>query len=199
MRDSKHTWLLGLVITVAVVLIPIIIVIPGKAPLQDDPRSHMPAALNHVDHTAIMKGPFDSGSAVTLACLSCHPDAADQVMHTSHWTWESDSVYSPDHDRMVALGKKNGINNFCISIEGNWPACTKCHVGYGWENEAYDFSEKQNVDCLVCHDQSGSYRKGKKGLPAEGVDLAVAAQSVGSPTRENCCVCQFDVGGGNAV
>ena len=199
MRDKKYSWLIGLIITVAVIIIPVIVIIPGKTPPRDDPRSHMPQPLTHVNHKALLPGPYKTGQEVTQACLSCHPEAADQVMHTTHWTWESDSVYSPDHDRMVTLGKKNAINNFCISIEGNWPACTACHVGYGWEDASYDFSVQENVDCLVCHDHSGSYKKTKKGLPKKDVDLAVAAQSVGSPTRENCGTCHFDGGGGNAV
>jgi len=199
MRDKKYTWLVGLVTTLAIIIIPVIIAIPGKTPPRDDPRSHLPIVLSHVDHQALLPGPYATGPEVTKACLVCHPDAADQVMHTTHWTWESDSIYSPEHDRKVTLGKKNGINNFCISIEGNWPACTACHAGYGWEDASFDFSQKENVDCLVCHDQSGSYQKSNKGLPAEGVDLAAAAQSVASPNRENCGTCHFDGGGGNAV
>jgi octaheme c-type cytochrome (tetrathionate reductase family) len=51
---------------------------------------------------------------------------------------------------------------------------------------------------LVCHAQSG-YGKGKYGNPAEGVDLAAAAQSVAAPTRQNCGQCHFNGGGGNGV
>jgi len=199
MRNNKYTWLIGLLITVVVIIIPVVIAIPGKTPPRDNPRSHLPQVLSHVDHKALMPGPYKTGQEVTQACLSCHPEAADQVMHTAHWTWESDSVYSPDHDRKVTLGKKNAINNFCISIESNWPACTACHAGYGWKDASFDFSKKENVDCLVCHDNTGSYKKSKQGLPAKGVDLAAAAQSVASPTRENCGGCHFDGGGGNAV
>jgi octaheme c-type cytochrome (tetrathionate reductase family) len=55
------------------------------------------------------------------------------------------------------------------------------------------------VDCLVCHDTSGLYAKGNSGEPLEGVDLLASAQSVGSPTRQNCGSCHFKGGGGNAV
>ncbi len=79
-------------------------------------------------------------------------------------------------DEPVAVGKKNAINNFCIGIQGNWASCTSCHAGYGWEDENFDFENTDNVDCLVCHDNSGTYRKGKAGIPAEGVDLLAAAQ-----------------------
>jgi octaheme c-type cytochrome (tetrathionate reductase family) len=73
-------------------------------------------------------------------------------------------------------------------------------VGYGWEeNAAYDFSNQSNVDCLVCHADTSSYSKGEYGNPAEGTDLAAAAQTVRSPTRDNCGKCHFDGGGGNGV
>src|SRR5690606_15198095 len=58
---------------------------------------------------------------------------------------------------------------------------------------------ENNVDCLVCHDQSGQYVKAASGLPADGVDLLAAAQSVSYPTRENCGGCHFNGGGGNGV
>mgnify|MGYP000666355391 CR=1 FL=1 len=35
---------------------------------------------------------------------------------------------------------KYSINNFCIGIQGNWPSCTACHAGYGWEDESFDFT-----------------------------------------------------------
>jgi octaheme c-type cytochrome (tetrathionate reductase family) len=99
----------------------------------------------------------------------------------------------------ITVGKKNAINNFCIGIRGNWASCTACHAGYGWEDADFDFENKTNIDCLVCHDNSGTYRKGKAGLPLDGVDLMAAAKSVAVPTRENCGGCHFRGGGGNAV
>ncbi len=57
----------------------------------------------------------------------------------------------------------------------------------------------ENVDCLACHADVGIYAKGKYGNPAEGVNLLTAAQSVRTPTRDNCGKCHFDGGGGNGV
>ena len=113
MRNYKHTWLLGTILSLAIIIIPILIALPRNAQPIDDPFSKLPKIAIHVDHSALMQGPFNTGQEVTQACLVCHPDASEQVMHTSHYTWESDSVYSPDHKRMVTLGKKNAINNFC--------------------------------------------------------------------------------------
>jgi hypothetical protein len=97
----------------------------------------------------------------------------------------------------VAHGKKNAINNFGIGIQGTALVYAR-HAGYGWKT-GFDFGNRANVDCLVCHDRSGGYVKGQKGLPAEGVDLLSAARSVGLPGRENCGGCHFRGGGGNGV
>ena len=116
----------------------------------------------------LITGGLADGPAVTRACLKCHPDAAQQVIHTAHWNWEGDPVLLPGRNEPVRVGKKNLINNFCIGVQSNWPACTSCHAGYGWVDENFDFSDAANVDCLVCHDWSGTYQKGQGGMPAEG-------------------------------
>jgi octaheme c-type cytochrome (tetrathionate reductase family) len=146
-----------------------------------------------------MPGPYETGPDVTRACLECHETAAHEVAQTVHWTWESEPVLLEGRDEPVTIGKKNSINNFCIGIQGNWTGCTRCHAGYGWEDANFDFEAEENVDCLVCHDQTGLYQKSNAGLPDSAVDLAAVAQSVGTPSRTNCGSCHFNGGGGNAV
>ncbi len=123
------------------------------------------------------------------------------MMKTSHWNWQGEEVTVPGHDTPLRIGKRNVINNFCIGIKSNWSACTTCHIGYGWEDGNFDFSDETRVDCLVCHDNSGNYLKKYKGagLPDESVDLLEAARSVGLPRRRNCGGCHFQGGGGDAV
>ena len=168
-------------------------------PDKPSPRRAQPAHPIHTDHQDIVQGPFNSPQAVTAACLECHPDAADQVMGTTHWTWESKPVDVPWRDEPVTIGKKNQLNNFCIGMQGNQRTCTACHAGYGWEDASFDFSEPTNVDCLICHADVSLYAKADYGLPSEDVDLLTAAQSVRAPTRENCGMCHFDGGGGDGV
>ncbi len=57
------------------------------------------------------------------------------------------------------------------------------------------------MDCLICHDQTGSYKKAppKAGMPDKRVDLTYVAQNVGHPKRKNCGYCHFSGGGGDAV
>jgi len=167
----------------------------------DGPWAHVPRPAPHTDHSTFFKGPFTDGPSVTKACLECHEDAARQVMHTAHWNLEGDEVLVPGHEQPMRIGKRNLINNFCIGISSNWPGCTQCHIGYGWEDEHFDLTNETLVDCLVCHDNSGAYKKqvGGAGRPDPKVDLLQSAKSVGLPTRTNCGGCHFQGGGGNAV
>jgi len=77
-------------------------------------------------------------------------------MATTHWTWETDTAAFGEAD---VIGKKTQINNFCIGVESNEPRCTSCHTGYGWADDTFDFTAEENVDCLVCHDTTGTYKK----------------------------------------
>ncbi len=140
-----------------------------------------------------LNGPFTSGPEVTKGCLKCHTEAAKQVHKTKHWTWQF-----KNEDTGQLLGKRNVINNFCISTQSNIGACSSCHVGYGWKDKTYDFTVEENVDCLVCHDTTGVYDK-KKLRAGKTSNLAKIAQKVGRTSRTSCGTCHFKGGGGKAV
>jgi len=150
------------------------------------------------DHSEYMKGEFADASEVTKACLQCHEDQATDVMKTAHWTWSREQMVD---GKKVQLGKLNAINNFCITTSSNRVHCSECHVGYGWADSSFDFSDKTKVDCLICHDTTGTYEKDgdNSGWPMEEVKLAEVAQNVGLPVRQNCGSCHFFGGGGDAV
>jgi octaheme c-type cytochrome (tetrathionate reductase family) len=153
---------------------------------------------------------FKTGPEVTQACLTCHTEAGKQVQHTQHWTWES-----VDPKTGKKRGKKNIINNYCTSPISNEKDCMACHAGYGWKDSSFDFTIEKNVDCLVCHDSTGTYRKlpGDAGHPiyerrefpagsgkfVDPVDLKKVAQSVGKPSRTNCGTCHFFGAGANGA
>ena len=165
------------------------------------------------DHSEYVKGPFKSGPDVTKACLECHQDQAKDFMKTVHWTWASRQKTQGGPE--VKLGKANAVNNFCIALPSNEPRCTSCHAGYGWKDASFDFSKAENIDCLVCHDTTGTYKKyptaaghpayedkewpPKSGKKWPAVDLEKVAKSVGRPSRENCGACHFFGGGGDHV
>jgi octaheme c-type cytochrome (tetrathionate reductase family) len=163
----------------------------------------------------ILKQEFKSGPEVTAACLDCHTEAAKQMMATTHWTWRA-RVGGAEADTDHWIGKGAGvINNFCLGLSANEPRCTSCHVGYGWEDKSFDFNSEVNVDCLVCHDTTGTYHKfptdaghpnyvakewpkgsGKMVPPP---DLGHVARHVGRTSRATCGSCHCFGGGGEGV
>lgn len=151
----------------------------------------------HLDHSAYFKDPLKTGPEVTKKCLECHPEAGTDVLKTAHFQWLSGDVERDG--KLVRTGKRNLLNNFCISTLGNQASCSRCHAGYGMKDKDYDFTRAENIDCVVCHDGSGSYSKGAMGLPGEKVNLATVAGSVRTPYRENCGICHFNGGGGMGV
>jgi len=199
MKDFKYIWIVGLLVTLLIIAVPLALVLSSEPDNTGDPWATVPSRVPPTDHTVLIQGALETGQDVTTECLRCHETAAHEVIQTSHWTWESEPIMLPGRDEPVTIGKKNQLNNFCIGIQSNWTGCTSCHAGYGWEDADFDFQEESNVDCLVCHADTNLYAKAAKGLPAEGVDLVAAAQSVGIPSRENCGSCHFKGGGGNAV
>jgi hypothetical protein len=105
-----------------------------------------------------------------------------------------------------------------MAMPSNEPRCTSCHIGYGYSDRTFfESATDVDVDCLVCHDTTGEYKKFPTGAgmpvlgeeakefpPGSGklwqpVDLPKVAQSVGMPSRTNCGSCHFFGGGGDAV
>jgi octaheme c-type cytochrome (tetrathionate reductase family) len=174
-----------------------------------DARKKSASTADHSKFRELDKD-FKSGPEVTEACLICHTEAARQVQHTKHWTWES---VDPKTGQM--RGKKNIINNYCTSPISNEKDCMACHAGYGWKDSSFDFTIEKNVDCLVCHDTTGTYRKlpgdaghpvyERKEFPAgsgkfvDPVDLKRVAQNIGKPSRTNCGACHFFGAGANGA
>jgi len=151
------------------------------------------------DHAKLLDQDFPDGPSVTMACLQCHEEAARDFMQTTHWTWSAMQTVQGFGE--VQYGKRQAVNNFCIGLAGNEPRCTSCHAGYGWKDSNFDFTDPTRVDCLVCHDRTGEYKKVPTGagLPDPNVNLSQIAANVGAPTRENCGACHFFGGGGNGV
>jgi octaheme c-type cytochrome (tetrathionate reductase family) len=199
MKPLRYVWVIGLGVTMLTIAIPILLFSTPQQAQARSPWDSIPVRPAKVSHAALIKGEFKTGQEVTQTCLNCHPNAAAQVVQTTHWTWKSEPVYDETRGKEVAIGKSNILNNFCIGIQSNWQGCTTCHIGYGWQDASFDFSNTANVDCLACHDQSGVYQKATAGNVADKVDLLTAARSVGRPTRQNCGGCHFNGGGGNGV
>jgi len=197
MKRFKQIWVL--VVGLLLLLLAVSAVLRSGVDHSPDPGGAHEGIRAHLDHSAFFKGPFSTGQDVTRACIECHEDAALEIMGTAHFQWLGDEIVDARTGKRTKIGKKNLINNFCIGIQGNEASCTRCHAGYGWEDAGFDFTNPENVDCLVCHDWSGAFLKGKAGNPRKGVDLLASAKSVGYPKRDNCGVCHNNGGGGLGV
>lgn len=150
----------------------------GSVAQQQVSEPAMAVSGSTADHSKfpILQRDFTSGPEVTTACLSCHTEADDQMMHSIHFKWKFDNPRTGQQ-----LGKSVVVNSFCGNVAGNEPRCTSCHAGYGWEDMStppprqstvgtgWDItlprptpaSKQSNaVDCLACHDRSGQYTKG---------------------------------------
>jgi len=206
-----HSFLVGLLALLFMLSTPF-----ARAKSASEPAANVPPQArltgSTADHSKFreLQQDFKSGPEVTRACLSCHTEAAKQVHQSTHWTWE---FLNPKSQQR--LGKKNVINNFCTAVPSNYAFCTACHVGYGWKDQNFNFASQENVDCLICHESTGTYRKipGLAGHPTykdmefpagsgrivKAPDLKAVAQSVGKTGRRNCGACHFYGGGGDAV
>ncbi|MFC1744119.1 tetrathionate reductase family octaheme c-type cytochrome [Candidatus Riflebacteria bacterium] len=196
MRTIINQLLLLFLLTGAFLIMPTVLYFKLADRSSEFPWRYVRRYKIHTDHAGYFTTPFKTGSDVTRACLKCHKKAAKDLMHTSHWTWlNCDDVTPSEAKGHKKIGKRNLINNYNISVENNWAACTTCHVGYGWLDKKFDFTDQNRVDCLVCHALKGTYAKGEGGLPARGVDLLAAAKSVAWPKNDNCLICHNYSGG----
>lgn len=149
------------------------------------------------DHESLLGMSFKNSREVTQACLECHDGVSAEVHKSIHWSW-----INPE-DPEGKLGK-NGktLNNFGISIHSNEARCIRCHVSNNPDKTAFTSTEDDRVDCLVCHDSTGKYKKfaeqaenssippqAHKDLSSE--EYATIAAAVTLPRRENCGTCHF--------
>jgi len=149
----------------------------------------------------------------TGQCLNCHSWLANEVMSTGHWNWKGTvaNIVGPVDLRGRTHGKLDLINNFCQAVPSNEGRCSQCHIGIGWVDKSFDFANPRNIDCLACHDQTGTYEKVATpspeqplaGGPKPGLDLTAIAQSVGQnqgkPPRSTCVFCHSKAGGDDNV
>lgn len=149
------------------------------------------------DHSENVSGPFETVQQVTEECLMCHDDSGSEVLQSNHWNWLTSNIAASIKSE-TKNGKHIPVNNFCIAVPDNSTQCTTCHLPFSGKDESFDFSVPENIDCLVCHEQTGTYKRSPFGigLPEAEVDLLLAAQSVGKPTDKNCGTCHFSGSGG---
>jgi octaheme c-type cytochrome (tetrathionate reductase family) len=163
---------------------------PAPAPTECA-SCHHPWTPDH--STLVAFGGKPTPQDVTRNCLSCHPKVGQDVLRTAHWNWKGYSPTLKGYEHRIDISLTLMVNNSCIAIGPNLQECASCHIGYGWVDEKFDFTGPANIDCLVCHDTTDTYRKdpSKGGFPAPSLDLAAIAKKVGRPSRQACGSCHF--------
>jgi len=154
-----------------------------------EPNEPNEPTFHQIMFERIIHAPYTPG-----ICLRCHKDAVD-FLDTAHWKWEG-PVYGIAGMEGQIHGKRDLIDNFFIAVPSNEAGCAQCHPGYGWVDNSFDFSNPANIDCLVCHENSGQYHKDQDGgYPTSDTDVERVAWTVGIPTRAGCGNCHFYAGG----
>ena len=107
MKTRKRNWLPGFIAIIFLIGIPVWFFTQADDPNLDTPWENMPRRAAHVDHKNLFDGlgELTTGPEVTAACLTCHEDAGEQIIHTAHWRWESDPVKMEGRDELVTIGK----------------------------------------------------------------------------------------------
>jgi len=101
------------------------------------------------------------------------------MLTKAHFSWQGLASNIEGFEGEIH-GKNDLINNFCIAVPTNEARCSQCHAGYGYDDNTFSFSDPKTIDCLVCHDQTGTYAKGKTtgGMPYHSTDEGVMKSCV---------------------
>jgi len=179
--------------------------------------NNTPPPTTKTRHERIFTEIIPGGYTGPGSCQICHSDKAADVLQTAHWKWRGTNVNIVDAGGAVIPGEHGQIdlfNAFYFSVAGNEARCAQCHPTYGNKDKTLDFASAAQMDCLVCHDTTGTYRKsatadgggGTAAVVVNGVEtpagpeqLKQVVYNVGTPTRQNCGQCHFYADGGDAV
>lgn len=144
-------------------------------------------ALALAPHTQI-QGLFNTTRDVVVKCLECHRDKATEVLQSTHWTWKRERTIN---GKLVQYGKKDSLAGFAVDIASNPSRCLRCHISGNPGLEVLDKGGAAEVDCLVCHDTTGTYARDQTGGKLQQRDYETIARTVGKPGPANCLTCHF--------
>jgi hypothetical protein len=174
MKNSRYIWLFGLIATLIVIAVPVAYFWPRVSGAEDNPQAHVQPTPVHTSHADLMTGPYETPQDVTKTCLGCHPQSADQVMHTTHWTWESQPFDVPWREDPVTIGKINQINNFCISSQGNQKKCMAATLAMAGRKMPTTIFRSAQRDCLACRRYQRLRQERLAGIPLRIDPIAAA-------------------------
>jgi octaheme c-type cytochrome (tetrathionate reductase family) len=135
-----------------------------------------------------IKGLFNTTRDVSIKCLGCHPQQAEEVLKSTHWTWKRQRTVN---GKETMFGKKDSLAGFAIDIASNPSRCFRCHISSNPGVDAFEKAEPADIDCLVCHDTTGKYTRNPASAGLEQDDFENIARNVGRPRPGNCTTCHF--------
>lgn len=97
--------------------------------------------------------------AITRRCLDCHQETGQDVMRSVHWKWGGHSPSVAGYEHHVDLGLETVLHNYLICAGANPQNCSACHISYGRATHLMGAADPASIDCLICHDTTGTYRK----------------------------------------
>ncbi len=156
----------------AAILRLLLILLPASAAMAAPPAEH-----------ATIQGPFATVTEVTATCLKCHPGAGDDLLGGVHWLWQRQRAIDGSTE---TYSKLDGLTNFGIVARTNPGRCLGCHISISPSPAAIAAARPESIDCLVCHDTGGFY---KRTAPPSPADLLQAARDAGRPGPANCRTC----------
>jgi len=130
---------------------------------------------------ADMNGPFTTAIEVNTQCIRCHENQAADLKKNVHWTWTRSRKIG---NATILSRKMTDLSRFGIAAAVNPGACLRCHISTSPSTPVAADGITSVIDCLVCHDTTGTYRPGE-----QDADLEHIARTVGTPSPRNCRSC----------
>ena len=155
----------------------------------------------------------ENGYQGAQTCTMCHDDALDEITHTVHWNVASpirnvqglpDSSWWGMVNRECALAGSSAPSNWTAATNGKFSVqsagCGLCHIGSltspPMPGKNVTESEKNTVDCLVCHAENYDWSKratlikDSTGLHwGEDMSMKAALSITKTPTNKACLRC----------
>ncbi|UCF35658.1 MAG: Ni/Fe-hydrogenase cytochrome b subunit [Acidobacteriota bacterium] len=144
------------------------------------------------DHSLLVQVPErPTPQQVTANCLSCHEHVGRDIKRTAHWRWYDHRRFS---ETQLTFAEVDTSESRMLA-NPNLRYCLACHIGVPGFESRLDFTDETRIDCLACHDTTGTYRRDQAGFTS-ALDLKVIAERVGRPDRRSCAQCHFRSPGG---
>ncbi len=155
----------------------------------------------------------ENGYQGAQTCAMCHEKALDEILHSVHWNLATpvrnvqglpDSSWWGMFNRECALAGATSFSNWTAATNGKFSVqaagCGVCHIGSlsspPIPGKKVTDSEKNTVDCLVCHARDYNWKERATLLHdstgthwGEDTSMTAALSITKVPTNEACLRC----------